>query len=133
MRRIINEIIIPGIAITIASILLCIAICPIATQSELDYYAYADNCELIEIIDSNKLTVEALESRNGKLIIEKVIGIVDDAETGKGHVIDNVDYYISYKNVKDIENGNVICTYFIYNPDTNYYDDIMLRFDYIID
>lgn len=133
MRRIINEIIIPGIAITIASILLCMAICPIVTQSELDYYAYADNCELIEIIDSNKLTVEALESRNGKLIIEKVIGVVDDAETGKGHVIDNADYYISYKNVKDIENGNVICTYFIYNPDTNYYDDIMLRFDYIID
>jgi len=29
--------------------------------------------------------------------------------------------------------GDTILTYFIYNPDTNYMDDILERFDYVID
>lgn len=103
------------------------------SESEMDYYVYTDSLDLIEIIDSSDLTLEELENRNGKLIIERVIGVVDDASTGKGHVIDNANYYINYSSVKGISNGNVICTYFIYNPDTNYCDDIIMRFDYVID
>lgn len=98
-----------------------------------DYYAYANTLDLAEIIDTNKLTIEALEHRNGKLIIEKCIGVVEDAATGKGYVLENPDFYISYKSVNGIKNGNIICTYFIYNPDTNEIDDIISRFDYIID
>lgn len=101
--------------------------------SEMNYYAYADSLDIIEIIDCADLTLEELENRNGKLIIERVIGVVDDATTGAGHAIDNADDYISYSVVKDISKGNVICTYFVYNPDTNYCDDIISRFDYIID
>lgn len=105
----------------------------IKMPSEMNYHEYADSLDLAEIIDSTELTLEALQNRNGKLIIERVIGEVDNASTGAGHVLDNANYYISYESVPNIANGNIICTYLIYNPDNNYEDDIMLRFDYIID
>ena len=101
--------------------------------SEMNYSTYADSLDLAEVIDSSELSNEELENRNGKLIIERVIGVVDDAETGAGHVINNGNFYISYKGVDNISNGNVICSYFVYNPDTNYIDDIIMRFDYIIE
>lgn len=99
------------------------------------YYALTDKLDLIEVIDSNKLTLEDLSNRNGKLIIERVVGIVTDVEKGDGEVLYGDPYYnyISYKDVPDISNGNIICSYFIYNPDTNYEDDILMRFDYIIE
>ena len=96
-------------------------ICYIAPQTEMG----------AEIIDSNKLSTEELENRNGKLIIERVIGVVDDAETGAGLIL-GTEYYISYKRVDGISNGDRICSYFVYNPDTNYIDDIIMRFDYVI-
>jgi hypothetical protein len=94
------------------------------------YYSKANH---ISIVNSYDLTIEELQSRNGKLIIEKVIGQVDNFVTGAGHQLDNPDYYISYKGVDGISNGNIICTYFIYNPENNYEDDIVYRYDYIID
>ena len=105
-------------------------------KSRGEYYEdYADTLDLIEVIDSNDLTIEALSNRNGKLVIERVIGIVEDAETGAGSVLngDKNYYYISYDEVEGIHNGDIICSFIIYDPDTNYEDDIMLRFDYIID
>lgn len=98
-----------------------------------DYYFYANNLDLIEIIDTSKLTFEMLENRNGKLIIERCIGVVDNTETGDGHEFGTRSGYICYKSVEGIKEGSIVCTYFIYNPDNNYVDDIMLRFDYIID
>jgi hypothetical protein len=100
-----------------------------------DFYAYADPLDLIKIIDTQDLTLEDLENRNGKLIIERVIGIVEDAETGDGRCFNGEEYYnyISYKGTPGISNGDIICSYMIYNPDNNYEDDIIMRFDYIID
>ena len=100
----------------------------------IDYYAHAESFSLVEIIDIQHLTTEMLESRNGKLIIERVVGMVTDAEPGDGRIIGGDDYYnyISYSNVNGISNGDVICSYFIYNPDNNYVDDIIMRFDSII-
>ena len=74
----------------------------------------------------NKGTVKWFNNQKG-------YGFITDAETGKGNVLFNSDYYINYASVPDIANGNVICTYLIYNPDTSYEDDIIARFDYIID
>lgn len=99
--------------------------------SENKYYSKAN--DYISIVNSYDLTIEELQSRNGKLIIEVVIGQVDNFVTGAGHQLDNPDYYISYANMNGISNGNIICTYFIYNPENNYEDDIMYRYDYIID
>ena len=104
-----------------------------SAPSEIKYYSEANNKDHISIINSYDLTIEKLQSRNGKLIIEVVIGQVDNFVTGAGHQLDNPNYYISYKGVEGISNGNIICTYFIYNPENNYEDDIMYRYDYIID
>lgn len=103
------------------------------TAKEMDYYEYAEDLELIKVIDSTDLTMDMIAARNGKLIIEKAVGVVTDAETGAGYVLGYPDFYISYASVEDIQNGDVICTYFVYNPDSDYEDDILMRFDYIID
>lgn len=60
------------------------------------------------------------------------MGVVDDDE-GNGHVLADGSY-IAYKSMKgDVAKGNVVCTYFVYNPDTNAVDDVLMRFDYVIE
>lgn len=121
------------IPVLIYTLITCIIFA--ATPTEMNYYSYADKLSLMEIYDTQDLTADTLESRNGKLIIERVIGVVEDAESGAGRCFNGEEYYnyINYKRVKGIKNGDIICTYMIYNPDNNYVDDIMMRFDYIID
>lgn len=107
----------------------------VQSDPEFDYRAYADTLDLIEIINAEDLTADEIQNRNGKLIIKRVIGQVDDAETGDGHMLyeNSCFNYICYKRVPGISAGNVICTFLIYNPDNNYEDDFIMRFDYIID
>lgn len=107
-----------------------------SSETEIDRYdKLLGETDMIEIVDSSELTMEMLQNRNGKIIIEKCIGIVtDDDGNGKVMNANNPDYdYIGYKGVENIDFGDVILTYFIYNPDTNYVDDILYRFDFIID
>lgn len=102
----------------------------------LDFYRnLSDEIGAIEIIDSADLSLEDLENRKGKIIIEKCIGVVENSD-GDGKVLNCYDSnydYISYRSVEDFQEGDTILTYFIYNPDTNYTDDILERFDYVID
>ena len=102
-----------------------------------EYRKIADDLDIIQVYDAEDLTIDILENRNedGKIIIEKVIGQVLDSK-GNGKVLNTDDEYfnyISYKYVKGARVGDVILSYFIYNPDTNGEDDILDRFDYIID
>ena len=102
------------------------------SETETDWAAYADSLDLAEIIGTADLDVEELEHRDGKLIIERVISVADDDE-GNGHVLADGSY-IAYKSMKgDVAKGNVVCTYFVYNPDTNAVDDVLMRFDYVIE
>lgn len=74
--------------------------------------------------DYEKL-LDALENRNGKIVIEITSGIVLDDE-GNGQ--DICGHYIKY----DSENfsvGDQIQSVFVYNPETNYIDDILSRTD----
>lgn len=82
---------------------------------------------ICQLYDSSELTEDVLANRQGKLIIEKCIGTVTDDEKN-GSLEDGS--YISYENV-DCVKGNTIVTYLIYNPDTNYTDDVVNRFDYV--
>lgn len=83
--------------------------------------------------DAEDLTGDILRDRNGDIIIEKMIGTVVDKK-GNGKLYGMGKYnYISYKGVKGIRKGDTILTICIYNPGTNYEDDIVERFDYIID
>ncbi len=99
------------------------------------YREMVEDMEPIRIIDSADLTMEMLQNRKGTIIIEKTIGVVNDKE-GNGKVLNcaNPDYdYIGYRSVPNADIGDVILTYFVYNPDNNIEDDIMERFDFIID
>lgn len=101
------------------------------------YEALTENLEdcQIEIVDCADLTAEMLTNRNGKIIIEKIIGEVvsDDLDGEIWNVPENSGDYISYRSVDGAEYGDMILTYCVYNPDTNFEDDILMRFDYIID
>lgn len=82
---------------------------------------------ICQLYDSSELTEDILANRQGKLIIEKCVGTVTDDEKN-GSLEDGS--YISYENV-DCTNGDTVITYLIYNPDTNYTDDVIERFDYV--
>lgn len=85
------------------------------------------NDNICEIYDTEDLTEDILTNRQGKLIIEKCIGtVIDDEKNGS---LENGSY-ISYENV-DCVKENTIVTYLIYNPDTNYTDDVVNRFDFV--
>ncbi len=105
-------------------------------ETDLEFYReLANEIDVIEVIDSFNLSLDNLENRNGKIIIEQCIGIVEN-ENGDGRILNcaDPDYsYISYRSVEDIQKGDIILTYCIYNPDTNFVDDVMARFDYVID
>lgn len=89
---------------------------------------------IIREYNAEDLTGNILRSRNGDIIIEKMIGTVTNRK-GDGRLmgVSSKYNYISYKGVKGIHKGDVILTICIYNPSNNFEDDIIERFDYIID
>lgn len=82
---------------------------------------------ICQLYDSSELTGNILVNRQGKLIIEKCVGTVTDDEKN-GSLEDGS--YISYADI-DCTKGDTIITYLIYNPETNYTDDVIERFDYV--
>lgn len=77
--------------------------------------------------DHEKL-LDALENRNGKIIVEVSSGTVLDDE---GHGRDICGYYIKYDSER-FSAGNEVQSVFVYNPETNYIDDIISRTDTLI-
>lgn len=82
---------------------------------------------ICQVYDSSELTEDILANRQGKLIIEKCVGTVKDNEKN-GSLEDGS--YISYTDV-DCTKGDTVITYLIYNPKTNYTDDVVERFDFV--
>ena len=90
---------------------------------------------MVKVIDCNDLTEEMLTTRadHNIMYIERIIGKVTD-NTKNGKVLNPpVDggYYISYASVEDAEIGDTIITYCVYNPYTNWDDDVIERWDFI--
>ena len=77
--------------------------------------------------DHEKL-LDALETRNGKIVIEVSSGTVLDNE-GNGQ--DICGYYIKYDSER-FSAGDQVQSVFVYNPETNYIDDIVSRTDTLI-
>ena len=77
--------------------------------------------------DHEKL-LDALENRNGKIIIEVSSGTVLDDE-GNGQ--DICGYYIKYDSER-FSAGDQVQSVFVYNPGTNAIDDIVSRTDTLI-
>ena len=90
---------------------------------------------MVKIIDCNDLTEEMLTTRAERnvMYIERIIGKVTDNEKNGTVLNPPVDggYYISYASVDDAEIGDVIVTYCVYNPYSNYDDDVIERWDFI--
>ena len=77
--------------------------------------------------DHEKL-LDALENRNGKIVIEVSSGtVLDDAGNGQ----DICGYYIKYDSER-FSAGDQVQSVFVYNPETNYIDDIISRTDTLI-
>lgn len=97
----------------------------IPSETETTETETQDN--ICQLYDSSELTEDILANRQGKLIIEKCVGTVKDDEKN-GSLEDG--NYISYTDV-DCTKGDSVITYLIYNPDTNYTDDVVERFDFV--
>ena len=97
----------------------------------------AKNAPITQVIDCDKLTENMLTHRSNKkrhiMYIERIIGKVTDNEKN-GKVLNPPEdggYYISYASVADAEIGDAIITYCVYNPYSNYDDDVIERWDFI--
>lgn len=86
-----------------------------------------------EFYEISELNSDILQHRNGKVIVERCVGVVisDDKDGEILNTTDTTHNYVSYSGVKGAKKGNKIVTYFVYNPKTNYEDDILERYDYI--
>lgn len=107
---------------------------PVQARTHTDV---AKNAPITRVIDCNKLTEKMLTHRSNKkrhiMYIERIIGkVTDNAKNGK--VLNppkDGGYYISYASVDDAEIGDTIITYCVYNPFSNYDDDVIERWDFI--
>lgn len=114
------------------------------TVSQVEFYDnMIQNVNTIEIYDTSELTPQVMANRNGKIIVEKIIGEVTnykldgkilncDTNNG-GYTNKDGGNYISYQRVNGAKEGDKIVTYYIYNPFTNAQDDVLTRMDFIID
>ena len=87
-----------------------------------------------EFFDSQEINSYMLESRNGKLIVERMIGIVLD-DAGNGQMLNTSDpvyNYVNYAGISGIRAGDIVITYLVYNPETNFIDDIIQRSDWVV-
>lgn len=112
--------------------------------SQVEFYdSMIQDVNAIEIYDTSELTPQVMSNRNGKIIVEKIIGQVTNSKLD-GEILncdtDNGGYtnkdggnYISYERVDGAKEGDKILTYYIYNPFTNEQDDVLTRMDFIID
>lgn len=96
------------------------------------YRNLADEVGAVEIYDSSELTEGILCNRNGKIIVEKCIGIVLDDE-GNGRQLNPAVEGQDYIKYHGITAGSVVLSVFVYNPDNNSTDDIEIRKDFVLD
>lgn len=113
-------------------------------NSQVEFYdGMIENVDTLNIYDTNDLTPEIMANRNGKIIVEKIVGKVTNdkldgeilncnAEEG-GYTNKDGGNYINYERVEGAKKGDKIVTYYIYNPFTNEQDDVLTRLDFIID
>lgn len=104
----------------------CMLVCLIyngkQTKAEDDYiYVIMPN-------SSNEEMIELLQNRNGKYVIEIVEGRVLDNDGNGESIYSDGNYYIHY-NADEFKKGDEVLSIFVYNPDTNYEDDITHRMD----
>lgn len=112
--------------------------------SQVEFYDnMIKNVDTIQVYETNELTPQIMANRNGKIIVEKIIGqVTNDNLDGKilncdinngGYTNKDGGNYINYERVNGAKKGDKVLTYYIYNPFTNEQDDVLTRMDFIID
>lgn len=90
----------------------------------------------VVVCDASDLDAETLEARGSTVIVERVIGFVDNEQTGDGVVINAADReydYICYADCgQTIRKGTILVTYLVYEPDDDNVDTIIIREDFVI-
>lgn len=92
----------------------------------------------VAIYPTDELTNETLENRTNLdgVVVEKMIGMVAKGNNGNGIILNTKDTehnYISYNNMDfEIHEGTIILTYYVYNPETNYLDDVLERYEFVL-
>lgn len=101
-----------------------------------DYVAGFDTDIECEVYNADELSQDILEYRDEKIIIERCIGTVTDAEAGHGIILNaknNRHNYISYRDTNlKLNDGTMVVTFLCYDPETNGVDDVLDRYDFII-
>ena len=122
------------ITITLASISI-IGNTTSAPVQATEYTEAVKAAPITKVIDCNDLTEEMLTTRaeHNVMYIECIVGrVTDNKKNGKVlNPPEDGGYYISYASVADAEIGDTIITYCVYNPYSNYDDDVIERWDFI--
>lgn len=111
-----------------------------ATEMMQLYETMSDNIinDVIQIYEPDELTRKILVNRkkNGTIIIEKIIGVVNGDKHKDGKIL-NTKYteynYISYRDIKNAHKGNVFLTLLVYDAETKAIDDVCTRIDFKIE
>lgn len=85
----------------------------------------------LKATDSSKLDYEKITHRKYTVILERCIGKVKNKNKDGKVLNTNEGYYISYKDVK-CKKGDIVITYFLWNPENNLDDDVIARWDFVI-
>lgn len=109
----------------------------ITSVNATEYTKAVKAAPMVKVIDCDKLTEKMLTHRSSKkhhiMYIERIVGRVTDNKKN-GKVLNppkDGGYYISYASVKGARKGDLIVTYCVYNPYSNYDDDVIERWDFI--
>lgn len=88
-----------------------------------------------KVFDSSIVTPDFLENRSpNETVIERCVGVViNDEYDGKVlNCYSGSKDYISYAAIApDVQKGDTVLTYFVYNPASTYIDDILFRYDFV--
>lgn len=90
--------------------------------------------EFLKIMEPDEITGDFLRNRNGLIVVEKTVGkCLDENWNGKILNTESEYNYISYSGVSGILPGDTVVTYEVYNPSNNYEDDIVARWDFVVE
>lgn len=101
----------------------------------IEYTEVVKAAPMVKVVDCNNLTEEMLTTRAERnvMYIERIVGkVTDDEKNGK--ILNppvNSGYYISYASIEDARKGDLVITYCVYNPFSNYDDDVIERWDFM--
>lgn len=128
-----KKIVLAGICAIVLVRIVFASMSALANREFDSYVGIAEELDVVREYYTDDLTYDDLVGRNGKIIIEKCLWECVN-EDGDGRILTDSEFnYINVSRVDGVKPGNIGMSVFLYNPDTEYEDDILYRWDYILD